>query len=134
MQMFMDRMKIVIIEDNEKFRAVLDFLFSIKNTYEVIALLTHADASKNKILEKANIAIVAVKSTEQKTLETVRFIKEAYSLKTLALPLHIQDALVDELKSMKVDGILSKNRIDQDKVYQALDQISKEGNYFDLTG
>lgn len=130
--MFMNRMKIAIIDDNEKFRTVLHFLFSTKKTYEVIALLTHDDASKNKILQKANIAIVAVKSTEQKTLETVRSLKEKYSLTILALPLYLKDALINELKSLKVDGILSKNNIDQDNVHDALDQISKGGKYYNM--
>ena len=130
----MDRKKIVIIDDNEKFSTLLHYLFSIEKTYEVIARLTHEDASKSKILQKANIAIVAVKSTERKTLETVRFIQETYFLKVLALPLHLQDALVVELKSMKVDGILSKNSIDQHNVYEALNQISKNGKYYNLNG
>ena len=128
----MDRMKIVIIDDNKKFRAGLNFIFSINQTYEVIALLTHGDVSKNKILQKAKIAIVAVKSTEQKTLETVRFLKDKYSLKILALPLQLKDALVDELKSLKVEGILSKNQLDQDNLHEALDQISKDGKYYNL--
>ena len=130
--MFMDRMKIVIIDDNEKFRVVLDFMLSNKHTYEVIALLTHADAIKNNILQKANIAIVAVKSTEQKTLDTAQFIKENYSLKILALPLHLKDTLIDELKSLEVDGILCKNSIDQENIHEALNQLAKGEKYYNL--
>lgn len=128
----MDRKKIVIIDDNEKFSTVLNYLFSVEKTYEVIALLTHEDALKNQILQEASIAIVAVKSTDQKTLETVRFIKEAYCLKILALPLHLRYALVNELKSIKVDGILSKNSADPDNILEALNQISNNGKYYNL--
>ena len=130
----MDRMKIVIIDDNEKFSAVLHFLFSMQNNCEVIALLTHEDAPKNKVLQEASLAIVAVKSTDLKTLETIRFIKETYSLKILALPLHLRDALVKELKSMKVDGILSKDSADPDHILEALNQISKKDRYYHLNG
>jgi len=128
----MDRTKIVIIDDNEKFRIVLDHSFAIKKTCEVIALLTHDDATKNKILQKANIAIVAVKSTEEKTLETVRFIKEKYSLKILALPLYLKDPLINELKKLKVEGILSKNSIDQDSIHEALKRLVKGERYYNL--
>lgn len=130
----MDKMKIVIIDDNEKFSAVLRFLFSIKNIYGVIASLIHADVSKSNMLQEASIAIVAVKSTDQKTLETVRIIKEKYALKVLALPLHLRDALVNELNGLKVDGILSKSNIDQHNIYEALNQISKNGKYYNLNG
>jgi len=128
----MNKKKIVIIDDNVKFQTVLHYLFLDKKIYEVVALLTHDEAVKNAVLQKANIAIVAVKSTEQKTLETVRFAKDKYSLKILALPLYIRDALVNELKHLKVEGILSKNCIDQDNVHEALDEISEGGKYYNL--
>ena len=128
----MDRMKIVIIDDNERSQTALHFLFVHQKTHKVIALLKHGDPFKDEIFQSADVAIIVVKNTDSRTIDTIRFIKEKYSLKILALPTYLMDAMVEQLKSLEVDGLLSKNRANPDRIHEALDQISKGGKYYNL--